>query len=77
MGGNLRPDSSPTEVVASVHCTHTTQEETVEEHRGLVSDTATAVAHGFGAGVRGFGAHKVYNTVSGRLSALRKRAPKR
>jgi hypothetical protein len=49
----------------------------VEEHRGLVSDTATAVAQGFGAGVGGVGAHKVLNTVSGRLSALRKSAPKR
>jgi hypothetical protein len=53
------------------------QQQTVEEHRGLVSDTATALAQGFGAGVGGVGAHKVFNTVSGRLSALRKGASKR
>jgi hypothetical protein len=48
----------------------------VEQQRGLVSDTATAVAQGFGAGAGGVAAHKVIATVSGRLNPPKPGRPK-
>lgn len=49
----------------------------VEEQRGLGSDIATGAAQGFGAGFGGVAAHKVYNTVTGRLRRPKRDTPKK